>query len=159
MEFGMASKEDANTILELYHSVLGTPYCRWSMEYPLPENIEEDLAENGLFCLRDNGEIIAAISIDNDKEVAAFPCWSKELQPSIELSRLCVRKDYQGKGLASKMIEYMMEYARKNGIKSIHYLVSKYNLTAQKAYSRLAFNLVDECHIYEDDFFCYEKEL
>lgn len=159
MKFEPASKEDANIILELYHSVLGTPYCRWSLEYPLMENIEDDLSREGLFCLKENDEIIATISIDQDDEVAAFPFWSDDLQPSIELSRLCVRSDYQGRGLASKMIEYMMEYGRANGIKSIHYLVSKHNLIAQKAYSRLGFHLVGESQIYEDDYFCYEKEL
>ncbi len=159
MKFELALKEDANMILGLYHSVLDTPYCRWSLGYPLMENIEDDLSRDGLFCLRENGEIIAVISIDKDDEVAALSCWSEDLQPSIELSRLCVRSDYQGKGLAGKMIEYMMEYGRENGIKSIHYLVSKYNLMAQKAYSRLEFHLVGECQIYEDDFLCYEKAL
>ena len=123
------------------------------------ENILDDLSRNGLFCLKENGEIIGAISIDQDDKVAVMPCWSQELQPSIELSRICVRKDYQGQGLASKLIENMMEYGRKNGIKSIHYLVSKHNLVAQKAYSRLEFQLVGECQIYEDDYFCYEKAL
>ena len=106
MRFELASDEDANKILELYHSVLDTPYCRWSMEYPLIENIEDDLSRKGLFCLKEKAEIIAAISIDEDDAVAALPCWSNNLQPSIELSRLCVRSDYQGKGLAGKMIEY-----------------------------------------------------
>ena len=159
MRFELASDEDANKILELYHSVLDTPYCRWSMEYPLIENIEDDLSRKGLFCLKEKAEIIAAISIDEDDAVAALPCWSNNLQPSIELSRLCVRSDYQGKGLAGKMIEHMMEYCRNNNIKSIHYLVSKYNLLAQKAYSRLDFKLMGECELYEDSFYCYEKEV
>ncbi len=159
MNFGPASKEDANTILKLYHSVLDTPCCRWSLGYPLMENIEDDLSRDGLFCLRENGEIIGAISIDQDAEVAAFSCWSDALQPSIELSRLCIRSDYQGRGLAARMIEYMMEYAKENHIKSIHYLVSKHNELAQKAYQRLQFRRVGEAQIYEDDFWCYEKEI
>lgn len=157
MIFEMATKEDAGTILELYHSVLGTPYCRWSMHYPTKENIEDDLKRNALFCFRENGEIIATISIDLDEAVEALPCWSAELQPSIELSRLCVSGKFQGRGLAAKLIENMQEYSRENGIKSIHYLVSKYNLTAQKAYQRLDFQLVGECRMYEDEYFCYEK--
>lgn len=159
MIFELAKKEEAEEILDLYHSVLDTPYCRWSLEYPIMENIEDDMSRDGLFCLKDADEIIAVISIDNDDEVAAFTCWREELQPSIELSRLCVRSDYQGKGIASTLIENMMEYGRKNGIKSIHYLVSKHNLLAQKAYSRLGFDLVGEAQVYEDDFWCYEKAL
>lgn len=159
MKFEQAAAADANAILELYHSVLDTPYCRWSLEYPLPANIEDDLSRNGLFCLKENGEIIGAVSIDKDDDVAALPCWSKALQPSMELSRLCIRRDFQGQGLAGKMIENMMEYGRENQIKSIHYLVSKHNLIARKAYSRLGFQLVGECQMYHDEYFCYEKAL
>ena len=159
MKFELASKEEAETILELYHSVLGSPGCRWHMGYPVMANIEDDMSRNALFLLKEKDEIIGAISIDKDDDVEALPCWSKELQPAIELSRLCVRRDHQGKGIAAKLIEYMMEYGRENGIKSIHYLVSKYNPTAQKAYSKLAFRLVGECEMYHDEYFCYEKEL
>ncbi len=159
MEFVLATSNEADKILDLYHSVLGTPYSRWSEEYPLPENIEDDLSRDALFCLKENGEIIGAISIDQDDDVEAFPFWSKELTPSIEISRLCIRSDYQGRGLAGKLIEYMMDYGRKNGIKSIHYLVSKHNLIAQKAYSRLEFKLMGECSLYHDEYFCYEKAL
>lgn len=159
MVCGLAQKEDADKILELYHSVLDTPYCRWSMEYPVMANIEDDLSRNGLFCIKVNDEIVSAISIDNDDEVAALSFWSEALQPSIEISRLCVRSDYQGQGLAGRMIEHIMDYARLNGIKSIHYLVSKHNILAQKAYSRLQFNLVGECSMYNDEYFCYEKEV
>ena len=82
MIFELASKEDTDTILELYHSVLDTPYCRWSLEYPRMEDIEDDLSREGLFCLKEQGEIIAVISIDKDDDVAALSCWSKELQPN-----------------------------------------------------------------------------
>jgi len=159
MTFELALKEDAHSILELYHSVLSTPYCRWSMEYPLMENIEDDLSRESLFCLKECGEIIAAISIDKDDDVAALTCWSETLRPAFEISRLCVRCDYQRQGLAAKMIEHVMEYGREKGFKGIYYLVSKHNLLAQKAYSRLGFQLVGECQLYEDDFYCYEKAL
>lgn len=159
MKFELASKDDADNILELYSSVLDTPCCRWNLKYPSMENIEDDLSRDGLFCIKENDQIIATISIDKDENVEKLDFWNCKLQPAIELSRLCVRSDYQGKGIASKMIEYMIEYGRENGIKSIHYLVSKSNLVAQKAYSRLEFDLVGECELYNDEYFCYEKSL
>ena len=159
MKFELAAKEDAEKILALYHSVLDTPYCRWSLDYPRMENIEDDLSRNGLFCLKDGEEIIGAISIDKDDEVSVLPCWDRELEPSIEISRLCISSSHQGEGLAGKMIEYVMEYAKDKGIKIIHYLVSKHNLLAQKAYSRLAFRKVGECSLYHDEYYCYEKQL
>ena len=154
-----ASSGDADAILALYHSVLDTPYCRWNEHYPCMANIEDDLSRNALFCIKVDGQIVAAISIDRDDAVEALDCWNKELKPAMELSRLCVGSAYQGKGIPALMIEDMMEYGRKKGIRSIHYLVSQYNLAAQRAYARLGFELVGECHMYEDDYFCYEKAL
>ena len=40
------------------------------------------------------------ISIDHDDAVEALTCWRADLAPSGELSRLCVRKDMQGQGIA-----------------------------------------------------------
>lgn len=159
MKLEKATRKDVNLILELYRSVLDTPYCRWSMEYPAMENIEDDLARDELFCFRENGEIIALISMDKDDEVAALSCWNHKLDPAKEISRLCVRRDYQGRGIAGELIEGIIEYGRATGIKSIRYLVSKNNLLAQKAYSRLEFRRVGECQLYHDDYWCYEKEI
>lgn len=159
MNLTLAAREDAAEILNLYHSVLDTPGSRWDMDYPAPENVEDDLARNALFCLKEGGEIIAAISIDRDEAVEALPFWNPALQPAMELSRLCVRTDRQGRGLASRMIEAMMDYGKDRGMKAVRYLVSKDNPIAQKAYRRLDFRRAGECSLYGEEFLCYEKEL
>lgn len=159
MIFRLAEKAEADKILALYHSVLDTPCCRWNLEYPVMENIDDDLSRDALFCLVDGGEIIGAISIDKDDDVEALECWDKSLVPSMEVSRLCVRREYQGKGIASMLIEHVMDYGANAGYKSIHYLVSKHNQIAQRAYSRLNFNLAGECQMYNDEYYCYEKAL
>lgn len=159
MQLELATREDIDIILNLYHSVLDTPYCRWDEHYPCIENIEDDLAREALFCYRDNDEIIAAISIDKDEDVDKLECWNKDLMPAMELSRLCVKQGCQAKGLAADMIRFMMEYGKQKGYKSVHYLVSKHNLIAQKAYKKLAFDLKGECQMYGDEYLCYEKEI
>ena len=57
------------------------------------------------------------------------------------------------------MIEYSMDELRKRGFKSLHFLVNRYNVKALRSYAHMGFNNVGECHMYEQDFFCYEKEL
>ena len=57
--------------------------------------------ENALYCLKDDkGEILGTISLDDDEAVDSLPCWSKELQPGAELSRLGVKVEYQNQGIA-----------------------------------------------------------
>lgn len=131
MKLEPAHLEEADAILELYHSVLDTPGCRWSMDYPTMENIKEDIAGDALFCLRENGEIISVISCEYDEVTDAFDCWTEALFPHLEIARLCVHHDYQGRGIAGRM----------------------------KAYSRLGFTKVGEVQYYGDDYFCFEKEI
>ena len=60
---GKAKKEDVESILKLYKSQLGEPFCAWDDGYPCAENIADDLSRESLFIMKDgNGDILAAIS-------------------------------------------------------------------------------------------------
>ena len=109
--------------------------------------------------MRDEGKIIAAISIDDDESVTNLPYWTPRLQPGAELSRLAVAIDYQSQGLAKKMIIYGMKEIKKRGFKSLHFLVNKTNLKALKCYDAFGFDKVGECELYNQPMLCYEKEL
>jgi len=110
MEFRRAHREEAEEILQLYRSLIGTEYCVWTENYPTEREVEFDLSRNALFCLHermpepDEGErLIGTISIDDDPEVEALSCWSEDLTPVAELSRLGVptapRSGYAPKSL------------------------------------------------------------
>ena len=159
MRLERAAGEDSKEILALYQSLIGTKYCVWSDSYPGSNEIEYDLSRNALFCMREEGRIVAVISMDHDEEVDALPCWSKDRQPSVELSRLGVRKEYQNRGLAGELIINAMEAARESGMKSIRFLVAKANIKALKAYERLNCDVVGECFMFGSDYWCYEKEI
>jgi L-amino acid N-acyltransferase YncA len=96
MKFVNATISDKEEILNLYRSLVGTEFCVWTQNYPTEYEFDGDLSRNALFCLKDDDEkIIGVISIDKDEAVEELPCWTKELQPSAELSRLGVREEYQ----------------------------------------------------------------
>ena len=155
----MAVKEDINEIDALYKTFLYGP-AQWNEYYPNEETIESDLSRNALFVMKnDEGEIIAAISIDDDPEVDCLPCWNRELNPSAEFSRLCVRKDMQNQGIAKKMIEYVFESLRGEGKKSVHILVKTGHTAALSLYSSMGFKAVGECSLFDKDFICMEIEL
>ena len=157
---GKAKKEDVESILRLYKSQLGEPFCAWDDGYPCEENIAEDLSRESLFIMKDgNGDILAAISVDQDENVENLTCWTPELQPGAELSRLAVRLDLQNGGIAREMIRFGMDELRKRGKKSIHFLVNKANQKAIRSYAPFHFHVVGECELYEQTFLCYEKEL
>ena len=52
----------------------------------------EDLHSGSLYCARENGSIVGAVSIEwRDEEVERFDCWSKENEPAAYLSRVAMR--------------------------------------------------------------------
>lgn len=160
MNFTQASKKDKSEILALYRSLAGTEFCAWTEEYPGEIDIEGDLSRDGLFCLKDEkGEIVGVISIDQDENVERLTCWSKELQPSAELSRIGVRVENQNQGIARKLFQHAMEELRRRGKRSVHLLVCKTNKKAIRSYEKLNFAVVGECRMFGEDWWCYEKAL
>ena len=64
-----ASPKDKEEILALYNIQKGREFCPWDEHYPTMNEVEFDLSRDSLFIIRDNGQIIAAASIDYDEQV------------------------------------------------------------------------------------------
>lgn len=154
-----ATRADAEEILKLYRMQLGREYCPWNENYPTMEEIDFDLGRDSLFVMREDDKIIAAITIDEDEAVNELEYWTPALQPGGELSRLAVDPEYQGQGIAKKMVKHGLAELKARGFKSLHFLVNRNNLKALKCYASFDFNKVGECFMYEQNMFCYEMEL
>ena len=155
----LATENDREELMALYTAQMGREFCPWEEGYPGNETIDFDLARDALFVMKRDEKIIAAVSIDEDEDVAALPCWDPALAPGGELARLCVLPDLQNGGIARKMLQHGMEQLKKRGYKSIHFLVNKHNTKAIRSYAVFGFAHVGECYMFEQDFFCYEKAL
>lgn len=154
-----ATAKDKDEILKLYRAQLGREFCPWNEYYPSMEEIDFDLSRDALFVMRQEGKIIAAISIDDDDNVNNLEFWTADLQPGGELARLAVSPDCQSKGLAKDMIDRGLVELKKRGFKSLHFLVNEKNLKARKCYSAYPFIKVGECELYDQPMLCYEMEL
>ena len=158
--FETATPGDSDEILRLYRSAIGREGCTWSMEYPGPETLADDLKRERLFVMRSgDGEIIGAVSVDKDEAVDSLPCWNKELFPGGELARLVVREGYENRGLARELITCAMEKLAADGLKSAYFLVSKKHKRALASYEKLHFEKRGECTLFGNDWWCYQKEL
>lgn len=157
-EIVMATEKDRNEILALYKAQIGRDYCPWNEHYPSNESIDWDFSRDALFVLKMDGIIQAAISIEEDEEVDRLSCWDENLTSVGELARLAVIPDEQNKGLGRIMLKFGMDELKRRGFKGIHILVNKHNTKAINCYAIFGFRVVGECHMYEQDFLCYEKE-
>ncbi len=155
-----SSAADQAEILVLYRSLIGQPGCTWCEEYPDEEIVAEDLHSDSLYCARENGSIVGAVSIEwQDEEVEHFDCWSKENEPAAYLSRVAVSRSAQGKGLAKELMRRAMAEMKARGMKTARYLVSPGNEAAMRAYRALAFDFSGEADAFGQHWLCYEKRL
>ena len=156
----MASAADRDEVMALYRLQKGREFCPWTEEYPAVENFEDDVAHDALFVLRTPaGQIVGAISIERDPDVDALPCWTPALQPAGEIARLAVHPEYQGRGLARRLVAFIMEELARRGCRSIHLIVNCRNVKALRSYAAFRFDTVGECDMYNQHFLCYEKAL
>lgn len=159
MQIFAAEESDAAAILALYKANLGGP-ADWNEYYPNEETIALDLSRNALYVMKDErGDLLAAISIDEDEEVNALECWNRELMPAGEVSRLCVREDVRNAGIARQMMQYTFDILKSQGMRSVHILVRMGHTAALRSYANLGFVKVGECELFDKQFVCLEKEL
>ena len=158
-EIVMAKEEDREEILALYRAQLGRDYCPWSEEYPSNESIDWDFSRDAMYVMKADSRIVAAVSLEEDEDVDALSCWDESLEPMGELARVAVLPTEQNKGLGRIMLQFGMDELKRRGFKGIHILVNKYNTKAIRCYAVFGFRMAGECHMYEQDFLCYEKEL
>lgn len=158
--FRSANEKDLEEIRALYTSVIGSPGCTWDEGYPNAECTRADWERGDLFCLKtEDGEIAGVIAVDADEIVEKLPCWTTSLQPGAELARLVVKESYQNQGIAKQLLQCGMKELTKRGYRSVHFLVSKTNERALRAYEPLGFNNRGEWSGYDHDWWCYEKAL
>ncbi len=79
--------------------------------------------------------------------------------PVGELARLAVLPDEQNRGLGRIMMRFGMDELKRQGFRSVRFLVNKNNAKAIRSYAVFGFRIAGECHMYDQDLFCYEKEL
>ena len=155
-----ASPRDREALLCLYALQKGRDYCFWTEDYPAPENVDDDLAHDALFVMKDqSGTILAAVSIERDEQVDRLPCWNARLAPAGEIARLAVHPAYQNQGLGRRMVAAVMQVLKDRGYHSIHLLVNSKNIPAIRTYGFFRFVQAGECDLYNQHFLCLEKDL
>lgn len=158
--FQRANEKDLEEIHVMYTEAIGSPGCTWDEGYPNAECTRADWERGDLFCLKtEDGEIAGVIAVDADEIVEKLTCWTTSLQPGAELARLVVKESYQNQGIAKNLLQCGMKELANRGYRSVHFLVSKTNERALRAYEPLGFDNRGEWFGYDHDWWCYEKAL
>lgn len=118
------TKEDMKGVLELY----------FNSKQVTSELLDEQ--DNFFFFEEDN--LVKGYMRINAKHDCPLP--SLTHRKCIELVRLYVLKDYHGTGIANKLMEYAVDFAKKNAYEVMYLSVWEYNFRARGFYEKHGFN-------------------
>lgn len=158
-EITLAAGADADEIAALYSSLIGTPGCKWSSEYPTLEHVREDIENGSLYRLEEMGRTIAAAYLGEFEEVERPECFDKSFKNLGEFARVGVLREFQRKGYAELLLRHLMDEAKVRGFDGIALLVAKENEPARALYEKLGFENCGEARLYDIDWYCYQFKI
>ncbi len=147
---------DREAVLALYRACTALPGCTWSQDYPTSETYDDDVAHGWLYCLRERGHIIAAVSVGDFGELIGdgIP-WSAAERPC-ELARIGVLPSRGGQGIGRCLLGHAICVARSKGHDAMRILVSPGNQPALALYRRAGFCTVAEVDRFDHHWLCQE---
>ena len=154
-----AGMEQAEEVMSIYRSLVGSPGCTWSEKYPVMEDVERDIANDSLYVLYDGPAIIAAAFMGPTDEFEHLTFWDPSIRRPCDLARIGVRKEYQGRGIAKELIRRIEPDLVRRGFDGVQLLVCKTNPKAEAVYRASGFQYCGETEIYDNQWNCYEKKI
>ena len=159
MEIRKAKIEEAEEILKIYKSLIGYEGCLWDEYYPNIEIVNNDIKNETLYVALIDDEIVGAAQSGIDEELFNMDFFKKEKKNPRDLSRVAVKKEYQKQGIARKIIAYIEDELRKDGVDYMYLTVGKTNVKAYSLYKSIGYETKGEMVKYDIDWYCQEKKL
>jgi ribosomal protein S18 acetylase RimI-like enzyme len=158
--FSLAEEADREAVLALYTACSGLPGCTWSEEYPTREEFDVDVSKGWLYCLKEGGKVIAAVSLGSFQELQSIGIpWDGSIRNPCELARIGVKPELGGKGVGTYILNRAIDTARKLNFDGIRLLVSPQNPLAVAMYRRAGFKTAGETDMYGRHWLCQELAL
>ena len=132
--------------------------------YPTRQFIYDSISKKNLFIAISNSSIVGSMVMNHVcSEGYSKVQWnvSADINEIMIIHALAVSLNFQGKGIAKKMVEYAINFCKKSGMKTIRLDVLASNKPAYKVYEKMGFIYIDKVQLfYEDtgltDFLLYE---
>jgi len=130
----------------------------WDDTYPNREFIDGDIARGELWVLREDGELLASISLMREDFEDELDAGWTDVNSCI-LARLCVDPALQGRGVGAEMMRLVTEEAARQGYRATRHLASVKNPTALRLYRKLGYRELRQVYFADTDFIAFEMLL
>ena len=154
-----ADPSDLPELLEIYRELRTAklPGMTWSEDYPSDRDIEDDVLNDALYVLEEEGRIAAAAAREPD-EVGEMMEGCGEDQ-SCEISRVGVRRAMHGQGVGTRLMAELLPMLKQEGFDVVRLLVAPENIPALHLYMGAGFRILGSADKYDIHWLCCEKRL
>ena len=133
---------------------------QWDEVYPSRAVFLDDIGSESLYIVLDNDsdEVIACIVLNEyqDPEYKEIS-WRYQGEKIAVIHRLMVHPQYEGKGIAKRLIRYVEELAKNRQYEAIRLDVFIKNPRAVSFYNKLGYKVTGKVIFEKGEFFCCEK--
>lgn len=161
MDFRQAVMRDLLQLKDMYKRIVKNMNEQnmqiWDDIYPC-EFFEEDIKNNQLYVLLNNGEIVSAFVLSNTNSGENAVKWSDNHAKAVYIDRLGVNVKYSKKGIGSLMIDKAKEIAKTLDAEYLRLFVVDINIPAIQLYTKKEFVKVDGIYdeVFDDGFVLHE---
>ncbi|MBI1729648.1 GNAT family N-acetyltransferase [Candidatus Acetothermia bacterium] len=136
--FRTANSSDVNSLLSLMRSLYEHDHLVFNEE-AASDALNEILSDSSLgriWLIQSGEEAIGYVVLTYD--------FSLEFHGKVAfVDEIFIRKEYRGSGVGQQTFQFVEEYCRTSGIKTLHLMVEKNNKKAQIFYQKAGFKTLD----------------
>jgi GNAT superfamily N-acetyltransferase len=166
MTIRLATEADLPAALALIRAVVPGMHAagnfQWESTYPNEAVLQRDVANGWLWLAELDGHLagVAALTTEQDAEYAQAD-WDFA-EPALVTHRLAVHPDFQGRGVASSLLNWAEDLAAERGLRVLRVDTNTENAATQRLFPKLGYRFAGEITLGFRPglrFFCYEKPL
>lgn len=161
MDFRQAVMQDLPQLKDMYKRIIKNMNEQniqiWDDIYPC-EFFEDDIKNNQLYILLNNGEIVSAFVLSDTNSGETAVEWNDNHAKAVYIDRLGVNIKYLKKGLGSLMLDKAKEIAKTLNAEYLRLFVVDINIPAIQLYNKKEFIKVNGVYneIFDDGFVLHE---
>jgi GNAT superfamily N-acetyltransferase len=135
---------------------------QWPDNYPAMADLTKDIENQSMWVFTRRDKPLAMITLDPEvpKQYDSIP-WRIDTEPVNSIHRLAVDADYQGQGLARKLVEFVEQTAMQSGYKTMRLDTYSRNIPAFQFYSNMGYKPAGTIRLsyMPKRYYCLEKKL
>lgn len=161
MDFRQAVMQDLPQLKDMYKRIIKDMNEQniqiWDDIYPC-ELFEDDIKNNQLYILLNNGEIVSAFVLSDTNSGETAVEWNDNHAKAVYIDRLGVNVKYSKKGIGSLMLDNAKEIAKTLNAEYLRLFVVDINIPAIQLYTKKEFIKVNGVYneIFDDGFVLHE---